>query len=61
MLKLKLYDNLLGKCENNDTVSTVLVNCFNEEMYEYLNKIIDDKIVPVYYVDVNDTIYEYKK
>lgn len=44
MLKLKLYDNLSGKCENNDTVSTVLVNCFNEEMYEYLNKIIDDKL-----------------
>ena len=38
--KLKLYDYLLGKYSNNDTLSKMLVN----DMYEYLNKIIDIKL-----------------
>lgn len=42
--KLKLYDELLGKYANNDTVSQVLVKGFNDEMYKHLNKVIDDKI-----------------
>lgn len=42
--KLKIYDKLLGKYANNDTTSKVLINGFNNEMYEYLNKIIDDKL-----------------
>lgn len=42
--KLKIYDELLGKYANNDTTSKVLINGFNNEMYEYLNKIIDDKL-----------------
>lgn len=42
--KLKLYDELLGKYANNDNISKVLVNGFNDEMYEYINKVIDDKL-----------------
>lgn len=42
--KLKLYDELLGKYANNDTISKALINGFNNEMYEYLNKIIDNKL-----------------
>ncbi len=42
--KLKLYDELLGKYSINDTISKVLIKGFNKEMYEYLNKIIDNKI-----------------
>lgn len=42
--KLKLYDEVLGKYANNETISKVLVNSFSEKTYEYLNKIIDDKI-----------------
>lgn len=42
--KLKLYDTLLGKYANNDPVSKVLINSFNEDIYEYINKIIDDKL-----------------
>lgn len=42
--KLKLYDYLLGKYSNNDTLSKMLVKSFNNDMYEYLNKIIDIKL-----------------
>ena len=31
--KLKLYDYLLGKYSNNDTLSTMLVKSFNNDMY----------------------------
>ena len=42
--KLKLYDYLLGKYSNNVTLSKMLVKSFNNDMYEYLNKIIDIKL-----------------
>ena len=42
--KLKLYDYLLGKYSNNDAVSKMLVKCFDNDLYEYLNKIIDIKL-----------------
>lgn len=42
--KLKLYDYLLGKYSNNYTLSKMLVKSFNNDMYEYLNKIIDIKL-----------------
>ena len=42
--KLKLYDYLLGKYSSNDTLSKMLVKSFNNDMYEYLNKIIDIKL-----------------
>lgn len=42
--KLKLYDYLLGKYSNNDTLSKMLVKSFNNYMYEYLNNIIDIKL-----------------
>lgn len=42
--KLKLYDYLLGKYSNNDTLYKMLVKGFNNDMYEYLNKIIDIKL-----------------
>ena len=42
--KLKLYDYLLGKYSNNDTLYKMLVKSFNNDMYEYLNKIIDIKL-----------------
>ena len=42
--KLKLYDYLLGKYSNNDTLSKMLVKSFDNDLYEYLNKIIDIKL-----------------
>lgn len=42
--KLKLYDYLLGKYSNNDAVSKMLVKGFDNDLYEYLNKIIDIKL-----------------
>ena len=42
--KLRLYDYLLGKYSHNDTLSKMLVKGFNNDIYEYLNKIIDIKL-----------------
>lgn len=42
--KLKLYDYLLGKYSNNDPLSKMLVKGFDNDLYEYLNKIIDIKL-----------------
>ena len=42
--KLKLYDYLLGKYSKNHKLSKILVKGFYNDLYEYLNKIIDIKL-----------------
>lgn len=42
--KLKTYDDILGKYANNELISKLLVKGLNNKMYEYINKLVNDKI-----------------
>ena len=42
--RLKLYDYLLGKYSNNDILSKMLIKGFDNDMYDYINKILDNKL-----------------
>lgn len=42
--KLKLYDRLLGQYANNDELSKTMIKGFNKDMYDYINKILDNKL-----------------
>lgn len=42
--RLKLYDSLLGQYANNDELSKIMIKGFNKDMYDYINKILDNKL-----------------
>lgn len=42
---LKMYDDMMGKYANNDTISNIMVKVISNSMYQKVLKVVESKII----------------